>query len=310
MALALVSKFENPDLWRRTMAAEIPGVDFRVWPDLGDTAQIRMAAFESNLAPPGIFATMPNLGCIVFLGHGANDFLQRPDLPTGVPVMRLKDPGIISFMTEYVLLYVLSHRLFEGTYRLYQAERRWQEHIPPFPGDVRIAVLGLGSIGQRFAEVFVNLGYKVNGWSRGPHQLPGVACYHGPDQLAGCLAPCDYVVCILPETTETRDIIDAKTLASMKRGAYFINVGRGRLVVEEDLLAALDSGQLSGAALDVFRTEPLPADSRLWTHPRVVVTPHAAGGVPQGSLAHIAENYRRLLAGRPLINIADPARGY
>jgi glyoxylate/hydroxypyruvate reductase len=310
MALALVSKFENPDLWHRTMTAEIPGVDFRVWPDLGDTAQIRMAAFESNLAPPGIFATMPNLGCIVFLGHGANDFLQRPDLPTGVPVMRLKDPGIISFMTEYVLLYVLSHRLFEATYRLYQVERRWQEHIPPFPGDVRIAVLGLGSIGQRFAEVFVNLGYKVNGWSRGPYQLPGIACYHGRDQLAGCLSPCDYVVCILPETTETRDIIDAKTLASMKRGAYFINVGRGRSVVEEDLLAALDSGRLSGAALDVFCTEPLPADSRLWAHPRVVVTPHSAGGVPQGSLAHIADNYRRLLAGRPLINIADPARGY
>jgi glyoxylate/hydroxypyruvate reductase A len=140
--------------------------------------------------------------------------------------------------------------------------------------------------------------------------LPGVNCYYGRDQLAGCLAPCDYVVCILPETTETRDIIDAKTLASMKRGAYFINVGRGRLVVEEDLLAALDCGQLSGAALDVFRTEPLPTDSRLWTHPKVAVTPHAAGGVPQGSLAHIAENYRRLLAGRALINIADPARGY
>ncbi|HMC66249.1 MAG TPA: glyoxylate/hydroxypyruvate reductase A [Gemmataceae bacterium] len=310
MALALVSKFENPDLWRRTMAAEIPGVDVRVWPNLGDTAEIRMAAFESNLAPPGIFATMPNLGCIVFLGHGANDFLQRPDLPTGVPVMRLKDPGIISFMTEYVLLYILSHHLFQATYRRYQAERRWQEHIPPFPGDVRIAVLGLGSIGQRVAEALVNFGYKVNGWSRGPHQLPGIAGYRGRDQLAGCLAPCDYVVCILPETTETRDIIDAETLASMKRGAYFINVGRGKLVVEEDLLAALDSGQLSGATLDVFRTEPLPADSRLWTHPNVAVTPHVAGGALHGSLAYIAENYRRLLDGRPLINIVDPSRGY
>ncbi len=309
MALALVSKFENSDLWQRTMATEIPGLDFRVWPDLGDTAQIRMAAFDYN-APLGIFAGMPNLGCVVFLGHGANYFLERPDLPRGVPVMRLKDPGIIGCMTEYVLLYLLSHRRFQATYRHYQAERRWQEHIPPFPSDVRIAVLGLGSIGQRFAEVFVNLGYKVNGWARSPHQLPGIDCHHGRDQLAGCLAPCDYVVCILPETTETRDIIDAKTLASMKRGAYFINVGRGRLVVEEDLLAALDSGQLSGAALDVFRTEPLPADSRLWAHAKVAVTPHAAGVGQQGSLAHIAENYRRLLDGRPLVNIADPSRGY
>jgi glyoxylate/hydroxypyruvate reductase len=310
MALALISRLEDAALWRRTMGAEIPQLDLRVWPELGDAAQIRMAAFDYNLVPPGIFAGMPNLGCIVFLGHGANDFLQRPDLPKGVPVMRLKDPGIIAYMTEYVLLYILSHRRFQATYRRYQAERRWHEHIPPFPSDVRIAVLGLGSIGQRFAEVFSNLGYKVNGWSRGPHELPGIDGYHGRDQLTACIAPCDYVVCILPETAETRDIIDARTIASMKRGAYFINVGRGRLVVEEDLLAALDSGQLSGAALDVFRTEPLPVDSRLWTHPNVVVTPHASGGAPQGSLSHIAENYRRLLGGRPLINIANPARGY
>jgi glyoxylate/hydroxypyruvate reductase A len=175
---------------------------------------------------------------------------------------------------------------------------------------VRIAILGLGSIGQRLAEVFVDLGYKVSGWARSPHQLPGVDAYHGRDQLAACLEPADYVVCILPETSETRDIIDARTLGLMKRGAYFINVGRGRLVVEEDLLDALDSGQLSGATLDVFRTEPLPVDSPLWTHPKVTVTPHAAGVGQQGSLAHIAENYRRLRDGRPLINIVDPARGY
>ena len=139
MALALVSKWENADLWRCTMATEIPGLDFRVWPNLGDTAQIRMAAFDYNVSP-GIFAGMPNLGCIVFLGHGANYFLERPDLPKGVPVMRLKDPGIIAYMTEYVLLYLLSHRRFQATYRQYQAEQRWQEHVPPFPSDVRIAL--------------------------------------------------------------------------------------------------------------------------------------------------------------------------
>ena len=310
MALALISKLEDADLWRREMTAAIPGLDFRVWPDLGDERQIRMAAFDFNLTPPGIFQRMPNLGCIVYLGHGANDFLQRPDLPKGIPVMRLKDPGIIGYMIEYVLLHLLRHRRAQATYQQQQAERRWQIHIPPFPTEVRVAVLGLGSIGQRFAEMFVRLGYRVSGWSRGPHELPGVACHHGRDRLAACLAPCDYVVCVLPETSETRDIIDAGTLALMKRGAYFINVGRGRLVVEADLLAALDSGHLSGAVLDVFRTEPLPPESPFWSHPKVVVTPHEAGGTPQGSLVHIAENYRRLLDGRPLINIADPARGY
>jgi len=310
VALALISTLEDSALWRREMTSAIPGLDFRVWPDLGDERQIRMAAFDFNLTPPGIFQRMPNLGCIVYLGHGANDFLQRPDLPKGVPVMRLKDPGIIGYMIEYVLLYLLSHRRSQETYRRQQAERRWQVHIPPFPGEVRVAVLGLGSIGQRFAEIFTSLGYQVNGWSRGPHDLPGVACYHGRDQLAACLGSCDYVVCVLPETSETRAIIDAGTLALMKRGAYFINVGRGRLVVDADLLAALDSGRLSGAVLDVFRAEPLPPDSPFWTHPKVIVTPHESGGTPQGSLGHIAENYRRLLAGQPLINIADPAHGY
>jgi len=309
MALALFPKVENPDLWRRMLLAEIPGLDFRVAPNLGDPSAIRMAAFDYKV-PPGTLTTMPNLGCVVYLGHGASDFLLRPDLPKDMPVMRLKDPGIIACMTEYVLLYVLSHRRFAETYRRYQSERRWQEDTPPFPTDVRIAILGLGSIGQRFAEVFVDLGYRVSGWARSPHQLPGVDCYHGRDQLGACLAPCDYVVCILPETKETRDIIDARTLSLMKRGAYFISVGRGGLVVEDDLLAALDSGHLSGAVLDVFRTEPLPTDSRLWTHPNVVVTPHSAGVGQQGSIPHIAENYRRLLDGRPLINIVDPARDY
>jgi glyoxylate/hydroxypyruvate reductase A len=310
MALALISTLEDAELWRREMTAAIPGLDFRVWPAIGDERQIRMAAFDFNLVPAGIFQRMPDLGCIVYLGHGANDFLQRPDLPKGVPVMRLKDPGIIGYMVEYVLLYLLSHRRLQATYQRQQAEHRWHGHIPPLPGDVRVAVLGLGSIGQRFAQTFVSLGYQVHGWARGPHDLPGVVCFHGRDQLRACLRPCDYVVCVLPETNETRGIINVDTLALMKRGAYLINVGRGRLVDDADLMAALDSGQLSGAALDVFRTEPLPPESPLWSHPKVVVTPHESGGTPQGSLAHIAENYKRLLAGRPLINIADPARGY
>jgi phosphoglycerate dehydrogenase-like enzyme len=144
----------------------------------------------------------------------------------------------------------------------------------------------------------------------GPHDLPGITCYHGRDQLAARLAPCDYVVCVLVETHETRDIIDTGTLALMKRGTCFINVGRGRLVVESDLLAALNSGQVSGAVLDVFRTEPVSPETPRWSHPKVVVTPHEAGGTPQCLLAHVAENYRRLLDGQPLINIADPARGY
>jgi glyoxylate/hydroxypyruvate reductase A len=310
MAIALFSKLEDVALWRRELAAAIPGIAFRVWPDLGDLQRIRMAAFDFNLAPSGIFQTMPNLGCIVYLGHGAGDFLKRPDLPKGVPVMRLKDPGIIGYMVEYVLLHVLSHRRRHLLYLNQQAERRWQEHIPPFAHDVRIGIMGLGSIGVRTAEVLAGLSFRVSGWARTRHGIPGVEGFAGAEQLAEFLAPCDYVVCILPETGETRNLFDRRVFAMMKRGACFINVGRGPLVVERDLVAALDEGRLGAAVLDVFRTEPLPPESPLWRHPKILITPHEAGGTPEGSIAHIAENYRRLTTGEPLINIADPARGY
>ncbi len=224
--------------------------------------------------------------------------------------MRLRDPGIIRFMVEHVLLYLLRHNRQEPTYVGQQADRRWQWHESRFAPDLRVGIMGRGSIGRRCAEVLASLDFRVSAWSRSQHSLPGIDCHAGSDQLAAFLAPCDYVVCILPQTRATRDLLDARALAAMKPGAYFINVGRGRLVVEEDLLAALDSGHLSGAALDVFRTEPLPPDSPLWAHPKIMITPHDAGSVPRGSILHIAENHRRLLAGQPLINLADRERGY
>jgi glyoxylate/hydroxypyruvate reductase A len=292
------------------LRAVLPNLDFRVWPDIGDGAEIRMAAFDFNFLPDGVFARMPNLGCIVYLGHGAGDFLLNPAIPKGVPVMRLKDPGIIRAMVEYILLYILRDFRHEAEYLRQQGERRWRVLPTRFTNEVQVGIMGLGSIGERAARVLADLEFRVSAWTRGPHDLAGVTCFHGRDHLATFLAPCDYVVCILPETPETRDIIDERTIALMKRGAYFINVGRGRLVVEQDLLTALESGHLRGAALDVFRTEPLPPDSPFWTHPNVIVTPHDAGFLPQGSLAHVAENYRRLSNGQPLINLADPTRGY
>ena len=310
MSLALISRYEDPDLWRRELAVLLPGVDFRVFPELGDLGQIRMAAFDYDRARPELLAGMSNLGCIVFLGHGANDFMKNPALPAHVPVMRLKDPGIIGFMVEYMLLHVLSHLRRQDDYRRQQAERTWNVLPWRFASRTTVGVMGLGSIGERTARVFADLGFQVRGWARGPHEIAGVECLHGRDRLAEFLAPCDYVLCVLPGTDETRNMLDAKVFGLMKEGSLFVNVGRGSLVVESDLLAALDKGRPGAAVLDVFQTEPLPRESALWRHPKVTVTPHESGGIPEGSVPHIAENYRRLLAGEPLMFIADRSRGY
>ena len=169
----------------------------------------------------------------------------------------------------------------------------------------------LGTIGQDTARKFAALGFPTAGWSRTPKSLPGIESFHGPDGLAKFLARTDILVAVLPLTRETHGILNARNLAALPKGAYLINMARGGHVVDADLLAALDSGHLSGAALDVFNTEPLPADHPYWTHPKVYVTPHVAGSTnPRTAAPGVIENIKRLRAGQPLINTVDPKTGY
>jgi glyoxylate/hydroxypyruvate reductase A len=171
--------------------------------------------------------------------------------------------------------------------------------------------MGLGELGGDAARHLAILGFDTAGWSRSPRQVDGVTCFHGADGLAAFLARTEILICLLPLTDATRGIVNADLLAGLPEGATFINAGRGGHVVEADLLAALDSGQISEATLDVFQTEPLPEDSPLWAHPQVTVTPHiAAFSDPRALVDQVAENIRRDLAGEPLINTVDPERGY
>ena len=312
MPLVLMSRAEDPAVWRRAVRTLAPEIDFRVWPEIGNGADITMLAcnVDDDRELGAAFAAMPALRCVVYLGHGAGDVLLSRFLPRGVPVLRLRDPGIIRSMVEYVALYVLRHHRREPLYVEQQRRHVWQAYFPPPTPTVRLGVMGLGAIGAPIARMMRALGFRVSGWARTRHEIDGVAGYAGRAGLEPFLAPLDYVACVLPLTRETESIIDAGTIAAMKPGAYFLNIGRGRLVVEEDLLAALDSGHLSGAVLDVFRTEPLPADSPFWDHPKVMVTPHESGVRTEASIPGIVANYRRLKGGEPLLGIADPARGY
>lgn len=286
----------------------LPGVDIRCAPELGEASQIEMLA-GVKLAP-GMARALPNLRLVQKLGAGVDGFVGDPDLAPRVRVARLKPDTAAQEISEYCVAYVLREQRNLRFHAERQGARAWEVRPPRRTPETTVGVLGLGHIGGRTARAFAALNFRVLGWSRGAKAIEGVDCRHGPAALNPLLGACDYVASVLPSTAATRDLFDRKTLSAMKPGAWLLNVGRGDLIVEADLLAALDSGRLAGAVLDVFRREPLPAAHPFWDHPKVTITPHVSGWRLTGGLEDVAENYRRLRAGRPLLHEVDRKAGY
>lgn len=309
VVLLITPRAEQAENWRSLLSAVLKDIDFRVFPEVGDPSQVEVALAWK--APYGALAGFSNLKLICSLGMGVDHLLQDPQLPADVPIARLVDPNMVEQMSEYALYGVLHfHRRFD-VYERFQNEKRWEELPLPHTALRRIGVMGIGEIGADFARKTAALGFPVKGWSRSPKTIGGVECYAGLDQLPRFLAQSDILVTVLPLTSGTQQIVNAQTLGMLPRGAYFINMARGGLVVEDDLIAALDSGQLEGALLDVTATEPLPASSPLWSHRKVRLTPHIAGLTnPETAVYPIAENIQRLRDGRPLLHVVDRSRGY
>ena len=219
--------------------------------------------------------------------------------------------GLTEGMTEFVVLSVLQHHRFMIDYAILQREGRWEIINQIAARHRRVGIMGLGVLGCDAIDKLRPFGFALRGWSRSAKDIAGVDCFHGMERLQDFLSGCDILVCLLPLTEETRGILNAETFAVLPRGAALINVARGGHQVEADILAALDSGQLSGATLDVFNEEPLPADSPLWAHPRVILTPHAAAmTMPETAAQAVAESIRRFEAGQPIDNLIDWKRGY
>lgn len=310
MVVVLVTAHgDQAELWRARFHEELPGIELRVHPQVGDPADIEVAMAWK--APHGVLARLPRLKLICSLGMGVDHLLDDPTLPRYVPIARLVDPDMVAQMSEYALYAVLHfHRRFD-VYARFQAEQRWEELALPHTDRRRVGVMGLGEIGADCASKLAALGFRVSGWSRGPKVLPGVRCYCGDSQLGDFLAACEILIAVLPLTAATTGIVNARTLALLPKGACFINIARGGLVVEEDLLAALDAERIGGAMLDVTQVEPLPAGHRLWRHPKVRITPHIAGLTnPDTAIGPIAANIRRLISGEPLQQIVERSRGY
>lgn len=299
--------------WADLFRAHGAGRPVRLWPEIGDAADIDIACVWR--APHGLLATLPNLELIVSLAAGVDHLLTDPSLPD-VPIIRAAHADLSMRVTEYIVLHTLRYHRRQPLYEAQQRQRLWKEHPQPAASEVVVGVMGLGVIGAEAARVLARIGFQVAGWSSSAKKIEGVATFHGAAGLDPFLARSEILVCLLPLTGATRGILNGPLLARLKRdgaagGAFLINAGRGALQIDADILAALDDHTLTGATLDVFPHEPLPAESPLWSHPRVTVTPHNAGDIlPDILVAEVIQQIGRLDRGEPLLNVVDPTRGY
>ncbi len=309
MALLFRSSIDSEARWKPQLARLMPELEVRIWPKIGDPAEIDYALVWRP--EPGLLASLPNLKLILSLGAGVDHILCDPYLPRGVPIVRLVDPYMTDAMSEYVILQVLRLHRQDPDYRAQQEKGLWLELDQKNAAERTVGILGFGALGQDAGRKLEGLGFDVALWGRRQRTVEGLRGYAGSAGLPALLGRSEILVCLLPLTAETEGILNAATLVMLPKGAALINAARGRHLVEEDLLAALASGRLSVAVLDVFRDEPLPASHPFWHHPRIVVTPHVAAAThPPTAAPIILDNIRRFEAGRPLLNRVDPAQGY
>ncbi|HYF44226.1 MAG TPA: glyoxylate/hydroxypyruvate reductase A [Ramlibacter sp.] len=292
--------------WIAALRAALPAAEVEEW-----QPGARQADHAVVWAPPQqMLDEQPALQGIFNMGAGV-DALLKLRLPPAAKLVRLDDAGMSVQMAEFVCHAVIRHFRELDVYEEDTAAGKWSFRRPRLRTEYPVGIMGLGVLGARVAQAVAHFEFPVLGWSRSPKQLAGVRCYSGEEGLQEFLAATRVLVCLLPLTADTEDILNRRTLGRLMPGGYLINVARGGHLVEEDLIALLDEGHLAGATLDVFRTEPLPAGHPFWTHPKITVTPHtSARTLRDETIAQIAGKIRALERGEPVAGVVDPERGY
>ena len=292
--------------WLQGLRAALPDAEVSLW-----TSGAPAADYAVVWAPPQqFFDEQPHLKTVFNIGAGV-DALLRLKLPPHAQIVRLDDAGMSVQMAEYVCHAVIRHFREFDAYEADTRQGKWSFRKPRARADFPVGVMGLGVLGERVARALRTFEFPVNGWSRSPKAVEGVQCFSGIQGFKDFLAASRVLVCLLPLTPDTRDIMNRTTLSQLQAGGYIINVARGAHLVDDDLLALLDNGHLAGATLDVFRTEPLPPGHLFWTHPRITVTPHtSARTLRSESVAQIAGKLIALQRGQAVAGIVDSARGY
>jgi glyoxylate/hydroxypyruvate reductase A len=308
MRLLFCSHLDDPNEWIPELKRHMPDLEIEIWPQVKDPAAVD--AILVWIPPEDGLGQFSSLKAIQSLGAGVNQ-LDLTRLPRGVPVARLVDPGLTVSMRDYCVWAVLRHYRRLDLHAENQPLKKWVYYIPPPKSAVSVGVMGLGELGGEVARAVADLGFSVRGWARSPKTIDRVECFSGSGGLAAFAARTDILICLLPLTPETRGILARPLFEMLPKGARLINVGRGDHLVEPDLLAALESGRIARATLDVFSREPLPPEHPFWSHPKVTVTPHvAAFGSAVSAAPVVVENLRRAVARKPLLNQVDIERGY
>ena len=310
MSIAIYTRNEKQSQsWAEILKSNLQNETIEVYPNISNFINVTFLVCWKP--EEGLLDKFPNLKAIQSLGAGVDHILDNHVVPPHIKMSKVVDVNLTHDMWEHSMSIILSDMKNLPLHAENQKSKIWKPKRYQRIKDVSIGILGLGSIGRYVASQFAHSGFKVRGWSRSKKEIENVDTCFEESGLKSLLLVSDYVVNILPLTKETRGIVNHDFLSKMKQGSYFINIGRGPHVVNADLLSFIDSGQLRGAALDVFEQEPLPLKSPIWKHSSITITPHIA------SLTHIdsvypqvIENYKRLINGRTLLNLVDPSKGY
>jgi phosphoglycerate dehydrogenase-like enzyme len=314
MAITFICPDKDTTPWIQALNKLDPGLEIRVWPQDHPRQDVELAL--TWVHPAGTLQEYPNLKCIYSMGAGIDHLLNDPllpdpDLPGNPAIVRLVDRELVREMSEYLLLAVLYHfRQFD----FYQAKKRasrWKPLLPLKKENMVIGIMGMGQLGKAAATRLQDAGFSVIGWRNSMKKIDTIPTFHGQNQLESFLSQAQILICLLPLTRKTRQILNQKTFSKLPRGAYLINVGRGGHLKEADLLEALDRGHLAGACLDVFQTEPLPVSHPFWQHPQILITPHISSQTnPQSTAPQILDNLNRLRNGKSLLNQVDLKKEY
>lgn len=309
MSLLIVCPGRDPENWVKKLKEQHPGMNIYVYPEDHENEEVEFALTWNH--PRGLFKNYPNLKVIASMGAGVDHIVNDDGLPEEVVITRVVDDRLTQDMSDFVLSQVMAHIRGLHYYTKAQAKKKWDRFQYRKPEDTKVGIMGIGVLGNAVTDKLYKNGFRVYGWSRTEKSCENVTSFHGKEQLEDFLQNSEILICLLPLTEDTENILNADLFDMLPQGAYVINVARGQHLVEHDLMEMINNGHLSGASLDVFREEPLPEEHPFWEHSKINITPHIASLTsPASVVPQIVENYERMMENEPLKNTVERDKGY